>query len=309
MAPFDRTSRTAAVLAGAPHDGRYAEGVGLVLLAMLLWSMSGILIRSIESATAWQLVFYRSLVMAVSLLAIVALAHRGRLVRAFRAAGLLGMLGGLCFAASSICYLFSVTNTTVANTSFLYATTPLFAAILGWLAMRERVRATTWLAMAVAVGGIGLMVAEGIEAGRWLGNVFGLLSAVIFAGQMVIMRIGRRVDMMPSMCLGGGLAALAGLVLAQDVAVTPHDLALCLVMGSVQLAAPLALFTLGSRRVPVVQLSLLSLLDAVFNPLWAWLGVGEVPGHLTLLGGAIVLVAIAGDAVSSARRALPARVG
>jgi len=301
MARDTPSTLVAAPALPAAHDPRYAEGVGLVLLATLLWSISGLLVRSIESTGSWQLVVYRSASMVVSLLVIIALRHRGRVVAAFRAVGWLGVLGGVCFAVSSICYLFSVLNTTVANTAFLYATTPFFAAILAWLVMRERVRPTTWLALAVAITGTGLMVLEGVEAGHWLGNLFGLLSAVGFGAQMVVVRFGRHLDMMPSMCLGGVLATVAGLVMAADVAIAPHDLGICFLMGSVQLAVPLALFTLGSRFVPVVQLSLLALLDPVFNPLWAWLGVGEVPGSLTLLGGAVVLLAVGADALWAAR--------
>jgi len=295
----------AADAGGRAVGERYLFGVGTVLFAMLLWSSSGILMRSIETASQWPVVFYRSATMAATVFAIIAVSHRGRVVRAFRAAGGLGVLGGLFFAASTICFIFSITSTTVANTAFLSATAPLFAAVLAWIALKERVRAATWIAMAAALLGVALMVVEGVAAGRLSGNLLAVGSALTFAALTVALRGGRRVDMLPSVCLGGAFAALVGLLFAADLAISVRDLALCVVMGTVQLSAPLVLFIVGSRHLSAVELSLLSLLDVVLSPLWVWLGIGETPSGLTLAGGAIVLTAIVGQALSGARRLRP----
>jgi drug/metabolite transporter (DMT)-like permease len=226
-----------------------------------------------------------------------------RLLGAFRAIGRLGVAAALCFTASSVCFVSAVVTTTVANASFLAATTPIFAAILAWLMGRERVAGATWAAIALALAGIAIMFAEGLAAGRLLGNLLAIGAALCFAGQLVVLRLGRRVDMLPAMALGGIFTALlTGALAGGDLAVGPRDLPILLLMGTVQLALPLLLFTRGSRHVPAVQLSLLGLLDAVFNPLWVLLAVDEVPGVLTLVGGAIVLAAIAGQALLAARR-------
>jgi drug/metabolite transporter (DMT)-like permease len=191
----------------------------------------------------------------------------------------------------------------VANASFLAATTPIYAAILAWIFAHERVSPTTWAAIGLALVGIGLMLAEGLAAGHLLGNLLAIAAAVSFAVQLVILRAKRRIDMLPSMCLGGAMTALLSLLVAGfDVAVTGHDMAILFVMGTVQLGGPLLLFTRGSRHVPAVQLSLLGLLDPVFNPLWVLLVVDEVPSVTSLIGGAIVLSAIAGQSVLDARR-------
>lgn len=304
MAPHG--TREVATLAAAPAPPaveRYSAGVAMVLAGILLWSLSGLLIRSLEAAGLWQLMFWRSLVMALCLLVAIALTHGFRTVAAFRAVGWPGVAAGLCFTASSVCFVSAVVTTTVANASFLAATTPLFAAILAWMVGRERVGAATWAAIGLALSGIAVMFADGLAAGHLLGNLLAIGAAVAFAGQLVILRERRRIDMVPAMALGGLFTALLTLAVARgDVAVGAYDLRLLLVMGSVQLALPLLLFTRGSRHVPAVQLSLLVLLDAVFNPLWVLLVVDEVPGFWSLLGGAILLAAIAGQTLLAARR-------
>lgn len=281
---------------------RYIHGVLFILAASILWSLSGILLRNIESANQLQLVFYRSAAMALTLLIIIAVNHRGRVLPVFRAAGGLGVLGGACFAASSICFIYSITTTTVASTVFLTATTPLFAALLAWLILGQKSRPATWIAIVVTLVGVGIMMWGGIDDGQVLGNILALGAAVTFAGLTIVLRRGQHLDMTTAMCIGGLMAAIVGGLLARDLAVSLHDFILCMIMGSLQLAGALALFVLGSRHLTAVEVTLISLIEIVLNPLWTWLGVGEVPSSRTLVGGAIVLAAIIGLTISGARR-------
>jgi drug/metabolite transporter (DMT)-like permease len=281
---------------------RYLFGVVLVVAASLLWSLSGILLRNIEAANQLQLIFYRSAAMAATLLLIIAANHRGRLRPAFGAAGFLGMLGGACFAASSVCFIYSITTTTVASTVFLTATTPLFTAVLAWLILGERNRPATWAAIAATMAGVGIMMWGGIVDGQLLGNVLALGAAVTFAGLAVVLRRGQHLDMTTAMFIGGVFATIIGGMLADSLAISWRDLLLCMAMGSLQMAGALYLFVLGSRRLPAVEVTLISLIEVVLNPFWTWLGVGEVPSGQTLIGGMIVLVAIVGLTLSGARR-------
>ena len=284
------------------RTARYVHGVLLVVAASLLWSLSGIMLRNIESATQLQLVFYRSAAMAVTLLVIIAANHRGRVIPVFRDAGGLGLLGGLCFAASSLCFVFSITTTTVASTVFLTATTPLFTALVAWVILGERNRPAAWAAMAATLAGVGIMMWGGINSGQFLGNLLALGAAVTFAGLTTALRRGKHLDMSTAMCIGGVMAALIGGALAKDLAISFHDFLLCLAMGSLQMAGALFLFVLGSRHLSAVEVTLISLIEVVLNPFWTWLGVGEVPSGQTLVGGAIVLAAIIGLTLSGARR-------
>ena len=77
-----------------------------------------------------------------------------------------------------------------------------------------------------------------------------------------------------------------------NLAISAHDLRIVLLMGAVQLALPIALYVYAARHVPAMQLSLISLLDVVFNPLWAWIGVGEVPERNALIGGTVIVGAV-----------------
>ena len=287
-------------------DPDYAYGVALVALAGAFWSIGGVLVRWVESASAWQIIFYRSVALALTLLLIVALRHRGRLAAAFAGIGGTGLLAGACLSGGFIGYVLALYHTTVANAAFMLGTAPFFAAILGRWFLREEVRRATWLAMALALGGIAVMVAGSLVVGTVTGNLFALGASLSFAGYNVLLRRGRANDMMPCVVIAGLIAAgiAAAVVIAGPggFVIGARDLGLCVVMGTVQVGLGLTVFTLGARHVPAVELALLSMSELVLAPLWVWLAVGEVPSAFTLAGGAIVMAAIALQALSGARR-------
>jgi drug/metabolite transporter, DME family len=145
------------------------------------------------------------------------------------------------------------------------------------------------------------------------GNLLALGASVGFAIFSVILRRGRERDMLPCVAIAGVVSALIALpvVLASAPSIgtaltlSPRDLALCAVMGAVQVGCGLALFTLGARHVPVAELTLLSLTELALAPIWVWLAIGEVPSGYTLAGGAVIVTAITYQALSGARRRRP----
>lgn len=296
----------------AASDALYARGVVLVLLAGVAWSTAGLVIRLMEQADGWQIVFWRSAAMVPTLLVFIALRNRGALALAFRRAGWNALVGGLCMSFAFVGFVFALLHTTVANVLFILSAAPLLAAVLGRLILGEAVRPATWIGMTGAVVGVGVMVAGSLERGALFGNLIALLTTFGFAGFTIALRRGRQVDMLPAVCLGGVfsmlLAGLAIGITAPGLAgfrVSGHDLALCLSLGIVQLSLGLALYTFGSRHVPAAELALLAMTEVVLGPIWVWLGVGETPAAATLFGGAVVLAAVVFQAIHGARRPRP----
>lgn len=281
------------------HD----RGTLMVVMGSLMLSPGALLIRMIEEASDWQLVFYRSSFLALGGFVVLAVRRRGETFAAFRQIGWLGWLAGAALGGGFVCYVISVRYTTVANAVFLFSTAPFMAAALGWLALRERVSAVTWLAMSCAVAGTGAMVYEGLGDGRLLGNAIGLLTALSFAIAVVVWRIGRQVDQTPAVCIAGlTAAATSALASLGELGVSVHDFGLCAVMGALQVNAGFFLITAGARYLPGAQLTLLALIEVVLAPVWAWLALGEVPALVTMAGGAVVLGAIVFQALAEARR-------
>ena len=280
---------------------RHATGVALVLTAGVLLSFAGITLRHIESASGWQILFYRSTTFFVVVTLWLAIRYRARVVHAFVRTGRPGLVVGLSLGLGSACYVFALLLTTVANALFIISAAPFMTAVLGWIVLRERVRPMTWLAMTIALAGITLMFVNGIQSGRLLGNIVALGPPVSFAIMLVTLRRAGDRDMIPAICLGGLVGAALGFAMSDTLVLSGHDLALCLFLGVVQYTGGFVLITLGARFLPAAEVALLSLAETVLAPLWVWAGVGEVPALLTLAGGAIVLSAVVAQAVTGMR--------
>jgi drug/metabolite transporter (DMT)-like permease len=289
---------------------RYATGAALVALAGLLWSGMGLFIRQIETADTWAVLFWRSAGMVPVLFVVIALRSGGRPFGRLRQAGFAGVIGGFALVAAFAGSIFAFQTTTVANAAFLFAASPIFAALLGLALLREPVRRATWAAIGVAALGMFVMVRDGLAAGALAGNLAALLSAFGFAAFTITLRRGRQEDMMPAVLCGGlfamtTAAAIAGAEGGTLAAPLP-DVLWALFMGAGVLAGGMVLYTLGSRVVPAAELTLLSMIEVLLAPVWVWLLLGETARPATLLGGALLLAAIAGNALSGARRGLAA---
>lgn len=282
----------------------YARGVVLVMLAGLAWSLGGVLVRSVEVADVWQISFWRSGTMALSGFLVVALRYRAGLARAFQSLGRSGLLAAAFIALANITFILALTLTTVANTLFILAAQPLLAALLAWLTLREPVRRSTWAAMAIAFLGVAVMVAGSLVAADVVGTAFAIACAVAFSVFVVALRAGRGADMMPIVTVAGTLVMVIGLAASGgDVAVPWRDVAVCFVMGSVQVTSGLMLFIAGARYLPAGQLTLLSELEIVLGPLWVFLAYGETPSEATAIGGVLVLAAVVGQTFAGRRGA------
>lgn len=284
---------------------RYATGVKLVLLAALLWSLNGLLIRQIQDAGTWAVLFWRSVGMLPVLVAIVAW-RSGGIIQPLRRVGWAGVIGGFGLVLAFAGAIYAFQATTVANAVFLFSASPFLAAILGWLILREGVRPATWAAIALAGVGMFLMVREGLATGAVAGNIAALLSALGFAVFTIALRWGKLADMMPAVVLGGVFSAAAALIiLAQQgltIWVPLWDIGVAVAMGAGILSIGMALYTEGSKVLPAAELTLLSMVEVLLAPLWVFLAMGETASPGTFVGGAVLMVAVGLNAVSGARK-------
>ncbi len=299
----------ATVLPGQQTTKAHKHGVLFVFAAGVLWSTVGLGIRLIEEATVWQILLYRSISMSIFLYVVIRLRSGESPFAQIRRTGFPAAIAGLALVAAYSGGIYAIQNTSVANAMLLFATAPFMAAVLGWVVLREPVRTGTWIAIAVALGGIAIMVADKSGSVVFKGSLAALGSALGFAVFTVALRWGRTGEMLPSVFLSGlfGFAItfcvchFAGL----SISLSLHDGSVAIGMGVFQVGAGLILYTLGSRSLPAAELALLSLAEVLLGPLWVWLFLGETASANTLIGGVILLAAIAGNALSGKRRKPP----
>ena len=273
----------------------------LVIIGGFFLSTSGILLRNIETASGWQILFYRGLTFSLTLFLLLLLRYRAGIGAAFRAIGKPGLWAGLVLGLGSICYIFAILLTTVANAVFIIGAAPLATAFVAWLVLGERTSRFGVIAMLVSLAGVGLMFADGLLEGRWAGNVAALGVVASFVVFLLIIRGKRRVDMLPATCLSGIVMAGVAAFFIESLVISSHDLAIAIVMGCLQFGIGFWCFTVASRYIMASEVALFSLTESILGPIWVWIGVGEKPSSLTLVGSAVVLVSVAAYCVNGIR--------
>jgi drug/metabolite transporter (DMT)-like permease len=269
---------------------RRRRGQIYVALAAVAWSTAGVLQRQLTLDTSTQ-VFGRAMFAAAALLAYVAVVERGRVAQAFRSVGVAGIAVALCVATASASFIGALNHASVARVLFILAVSPVLAALFARVALGEPITRRTAQAMALALVGVTVMLGAPGE-GSLAGDGLAFLAALSFAVMVVITRWRHDVSMAPATCLSQVILVVAFLPFASPGEIAGDDVAWLAALGIGQIGLGFALLTVGARLIPAAQVGLITLLEVVLGPLWVWLALDERPSTLTLLGGAIVIVAI-----------------
>ena len=280
----------------------YRKGFLLMIGAGLCWSTGGILVRNVRLADPWEIVFWRSVFMVLFLLGVLLFWHRANVFARIAEVGLQGVLSGALLASTFFFFILSLARNTVANTFVLMSIGPFFVALFGRIFLGERVPLRTWNAMVAALAGIVLMFFEGLDSGRSLGNLLALGVPTAFALNVVVLRRAHaKVSMVPAVMLAGIFSIAIALPLAWPLSPTLHDLTVLWILGWVQLGLGCVLMTMATRYLPASEVGLFALLETMLGPIWVWLGIGERPTNIALIGGFIIVGALLANVIWGSR--------
>ena len=251
-------------------------------------SFGGLLIRLIDNASTMQITSYRSVTFSLVALIYILIKFKGKTPQAFKNIGTKGIILAFVLALSNIFFVFGMSNTSVANAVFIMSTGPLWAAVASYFFLKKIVSKKTLIAISGSMIGIGIMFSQGFQSTNVLGNIIILGVPISFAVQLTIINKSSEIDFMPATFLAGIIVCLLGVIYINDHTISNHDLFLVLYMGAFQVGIGFLLITIGSRYIPPHRAALYILLEPVLAPVWAWLGVGEVPPTIELIGGLVV---------------------
>ncbi|MFT5135680.1 MAG: DME family drug/metabolite transporter [Arenicella sp.] len=275
------------------------RAVLMIVTAGVFLSILGIGTRLMESANGLQIAFYRALGLAVFSTLTVMYLNKGRFLDALVAAGWTGFIAGVFLALASITVVLALVNTTAANAMFIISLTPLISGVLAWIIIGEKVRLKTWGTIGVALIGVFIIINGALSSDGLRGIAYAFLMAFCYGLFNVTLRRGKNQDMLPAICWSSYVLVVVLGLTVEDLAIPRSDLIICLSLGVFQVGLGGFLLIAGSKHVPAAQLALLAMLEVVLNPIWVWLGAGEVPATATLIGGLVILSAISYEAVSN----------
>jgi drug/metabolite transporter (DMT)-like permease len=269
------------------------KGVLLMIGAGLCWSTGGILVRSVVLTDPWEIIFWRSVFMVIFMMGVLTLWHRAKVMEKIFEVGLPGILAGALLASTFFFFILSVTRNTVANTLVLMSVGPFFVALSGRIFLGEMVSLRTWGTISAALVGIVLMFSEGLDSGRTIGNLLALGVPVAFGLNVVILRrTHASVSMAPTVMLAGIFSIVVSFPFAWPFTPTLRDFVVLGVMGWVQLGIGCVLMVMAARYLSAAEIGLFALLETILGPVWVWLGFGERPTDMALVGGLIVISAL-----------------
>ena len=267
------------------------------ITAPVFWSLAGVVVKSLEQATEWQINFYRCLSLTLFVAAVTLIRYRRSTLTVLRMGGLKTIISGALLSGAMLCNVVALKYTTVAVAVFLMAAAPILAALLGRLFLGEEVRARVWVSIVLAILGISIMVGGRLQIGDTLGVVVAILGIVFFGIYAVSLRVGKNVDMTPAVFFGGAIGTAVSFSVSIGTGVglvIPLIEAMwCTLLGVVQLGLGSVLFALAAQGVPAVQLTLFALGEPLLAPLWVWLMLDDLPTMTTLIGGAVLFAALA----------------
>ena len=264
----------------------------LILTGGFCLSWGGLILRSFESASIWQILFYRSIFFLWVLIAFILLTYRKKTFKKIKEAGVPGLIGGVFLSTNFVAYMYSMMETTVANVVFIISTQTVFLPIVAYIFLKEKISPRGYVAIVLAMIGVTLMIGDSLGTGSLKGNLAALTIPINFSVLVLIIRKYPKVDMIPAIFYAGILSCLYGLFLLEDMVISTKDIWLSFLLGVPQLAFGFIFITIGSRTTPAVMVGLLMLMESIFAPIWVWLFYNEIPPISVLVGGMIILSAV-----------------
>ena len=271
---------------------RKLPGPLLIFLGAFSLSFGGLIVKSFEGATLWQILFWRSLFFSLTILIFLIISYKKETLKSFKDSGMPGLFGGIILSFGFCGYVFAMYNTTVANTNFIISLQILFLAIFGYIFLKEKINAITLASIVLAITGVLLMVGNSLTPGELSGNLAAFTMPITFAVLIMIVRKYPNVDMVPAQFVAGISSCLIGFLLSTNIMISPNDIFLGFLAGFFQVGFGFIFITIGARTTPSAMVGIIMLSESVLGPIWAFIFVSERPSMFGLIGGAIILSAV-----------------
>tara|TARA_B100000686_G_scaffold83594_1_gene90390 strand:- start:1585 stop:2463 length:879 start_codon:yes stop_codon:yes gene_type:complete len=264
----------------------------LVFFGAFFLSFGGLIVKSFEGATLWQILFWRQLFFVILVSIFLLFTYKKKIFIAFYKSGFPGFIGGIILGCGFSAYVYAMYNTTVANTNFIIQTQAIFLAIFGYLFLKEKISKLTLASIIFAVSGIILMVGNSLSPGQMSGNIVAFVMPISFAVLIIIVRKYPNVDMIPLQLFAGIVAMLIGYFVSTKINISINDIFLAFIAGFFQVGLGFIFITVGAKKTLSAMVGILMMTEAVFGPLWAWIFLEENPQFIALIGGSIILFAV-----------------
>jgi len=265
----------------------------LLLISSIAISFGGLIMRNIEVANAWQIIFYRSFFFTVSILTIIIFQNRNSVVKTIKNVGYPGVMGAVFYTFANIAFVHAFANTTVANSLFTLSSIPFITATLAFFFLKENISTRTISIMFVAFLGIIIMISEGLALGQIYGNIMAIVTAVSFSCFTIILRKYRAVDMLPTILIGGIIIlSVTFFISLGSLRIPLNEIFLCFLWGGVLSGCVNYIFIYATRFLYASSVTFFMLFEFALGPFWVWIFLNETITRNTFYGGILVMASV-----------------
>ncbi len=264
----------------------------LVFLGSFCLSFGGLIIKSFEGASLWQILFWRQFFFIILVSFFLFFTYKKKIFSIIYKSGIPGFFGGIVLGAGFSSYVFAMYNTTVANANFIIQTQFIFLAIFGYFFLREKISKITIASIFLAIAGIFLLMGESITPGQFSGNIVAFIMPISFSVLILIVRKYPHIDMVPLQLIAGTVAMIIGFLLSTKIVISSYDIFLGFLAGFFQVGFGFILITIGARKTQSAIVGIIMLTEAVFGPFWAWLFLNENLPTFVIAGGGLIIFAV-----------------
>ena len=265
-----------------------------LLLASVVISFGGLIMRNIHFADPWQIAFYRSLAFTFSILIVLVIQYRSNIKSSIMKVGYPGIIGGAFLMATNLFFIQAIANTSVANALFTLSSIPFITTFFAFLFLKETLSLRTIIIMLFALFGIFIMINDGLVSGGFYGNIMSVLTALCFSGFAILVRKYRNIDMVPTLLISGFMIIVVSFFLNNGSLSIPfRDMMLCFLWGGILSGFVNSIFIFATRYLFASEVTFFMLLEFSLGPFWVWLFMNETISRQTMLGGLIVMICVA----------------
>lgn len=270
----------------------HRKGLIYISITAFLWSTSGLFIK-ILSTGPFQIAMYRSLIASITVFILVLI--KDRKVKIDTDA--ISILSWISYAGVLIFFVVANRLTKAANVIFLQFTAPIYLLFLEPVFLKSKFKVRNLITILISFAGMSLFFFGKLESGDLKGNIIAILAGICFAFFSLFVKWKKQLhkseNTISSVIAGNFLVFLICFpIVINELALTSTDLMILIYMGAIQIGLSYTIFNAGLKYVSATESMIIATLEAVFNPIWVFFGVGEVPGVYAIIGSLIIVTAI-----------------
>jgi drug/metabolite transporter (DMT)-like permease len=268
------------------------QGMLIATLGVFIISFDALLIR-LSNTDASVVTFYRGLFMGISMLLLWLIINKGKITFKIKPKEFLTFSVVTILSSVGTClFVFSIKYTIAANTVVLLATASFFAAIFSYIFLKEKIKKNTLIAIIISFLGIAIVFGSSSSFGS-LGDLLGVLLAIAIGLELTLLRKYQHFSKVLIISLSGFLIAIIMYFSNDNIFdVSSENLQWLFLMGFIQIPLAMYLIFLSTKFITSAEVSLFSIIETVLAPVWLWLVLGELVPKMTIIGGALVVIAI-----------------